>query len=131
MGIRDQLKVWLWRSPDSAACVSLDRTDAQISDRDVAVLAVVQQHLAVMREGTMSASANKGGRAKDRLTVREVQVLSWAAKGRRNHEIAELLFISPATMRKHLQHAYDKLDVRNRTEAVAAVMGNRGAAERH
>ena len=121
-GIRDQLKVWLWSSANSAACVSLDRTDGWFGDRDVAVLAVVQQHLAAMRESLMSFHQD-ADQAVEALTVREAQVLSWAARGRRNREIAELLYISPATVRKHLEHAYAKLGARNRTEAVAALRG--------
>jgi DNA-binding CsgD family transcriptional regulator len=120
-GIQDQLKVWLWSSANSAACVSLDRTDGMFGDRDVAVLAVVQQHLATMRESLMSASDQRAGQPVEALTVREAQVLSWAARGRQNREIAELLYISPATVRKHLEHAYAKLGARNRTEAVAAL----------
>ena len=123
MRIRDQLKVWLWTSPDAAACVSLDRADADFDDRDLAVLAVLQQHLAAMRESLMLGSSGDSSNAGDagRLSVREAQVLTWAARGRRNHEIAELLFISTATVRKHLEHAYAKLGVRNRSEAVAAM----------
>jgi DNA-binding CsgD family transcriptional regulator len=123
-GIQDQLKVWLWSSADSAACVSLDRTDGYFDDRDIAVLAVVQQHLAAMRESLMSASHRNPDQPVEALTVREAQVLSWAARGRQNREIAELLYISPATVRKHLEHAYAKLGVRNRTEAVAALRGS-------
>jgi DNA-binding CsgD family transcriptional regulator len=122
-GIRDQLKVWLWSSANSAACVSLDRTDGWFGDRDVAVLAVVQQHLAAIRESLMSPS-HQDANQPEALTVREAQVLSWAARGRQNREIAELLYISPATVRKHLEHAYAKLGARNRTEAVAALRGS-------
>jgi DNA-binding CsgD family transcriptional regulator len=33
--------------------------------------------------------------------------------------IAQALFISPGTVRKHLEHIFDKLEVRTRTEAAA------------
>jgi DNA-binding NarL/FixJ family response regulator len=33
--------------------------------------------------------------------------------------IAHALFVSPGTVRKHLEHIYDKLEVRTRTEAAA------------
>lgn len=120
-GIDDQLKVWLWSSSDSAACVSLDRSDGLFDGRDVAVLAVVQQHLAAMRESLMTASDEALDQPVEALTVREAQVLSWVARGRQNREIADLLFISPETVRKHLENAYAKLGVRSRTEAVAAL----------
>lgn len=119
--IQDQLKVWLWSSGDQRACVSLDRADGYFDDRDVAVLAVLQQHLAAMRESFMTTENDHREPSTDALTVREAQVLSWAARGRRNEEIAQLLFIAPATVRKHLEHAYLKLGVRNRVEAIAAI----------
>jgi DNA-binding CsgD family transcriptional regulator len=121
MRIQDQLKVWLWRTDRTAACVSLDRDDGDFSDRDVAVLAILQQHLATIREGLIRAPVDDG--RIERLTVREAQVLSWAARGRRNREIADILVISPETVRKHLQNAYAKLGVRNRVEAIAALRG--------
>jgi hypothetical protein len=46
-------------------------------------------------------------------------VLRLLATGRRNDEIARLLVVSAATVRKHLEHVYDKLGVGTRTAAVA------------
>ena len=54
-----------------------------------------------------------------RLTPSERVVLARAASGDTNAVIAQALFISPGTVRKHLEHIYDKLEVRNRTEAAA------------
>ena len=45
------------------------------------------------------------------------------ARGRTNGEIAQLLGISPSTVRKHLENVYEKLGVHTRTGAVAAVRG--------
>jgi DNA-binding CsgD family transcriptional regulator len=53
------------------------------------------------------------------LTPREQQVLRAAADGATNREIAEKLWISPHTVRTHLEHIFEKLDVRTRTEAAA------------
>jgi DNA-binding CsgD family transcriptional regulator len=53
------------------------------------------------------------------LTAREQQVLSWVARGKTNAEVAEVLWLSPGTVRKHLENAYTKLGVRTRTAAVA------------
>jgi DNA-binding CsgD family transcriptional regulator len=55
------------------------------------------------------------------LTPRELEVLANVADGRTNGEVASLLGISAETVRKHLEHVYDKLDVHTRTAAVAAV----------
>jgi predicted ATPase/DNA-binding CsgD family transcriptional regulator/DNA-binding XRE family transcriptional regulator len=51
------------------------------------------------------------------LSGREAQVLEQVAGGLTNREIAERLRISPATVQRHLANIYQKLDVRNRTEA--------------
>lgn len=55
-----------------------------------------------------------------RLSVREVEVLRHVADGRSNQEVARKLFISEATVKSHLVHIFDKLDVDSRSGAVAA-----------
>jgi DNA-binding CsgD family transcriptional regulator len=55
------------------------------------------------------------------LTERETEILRWVARGKTNREIASILFVSPHTVRKHLEHAYEKLGVHTRTAAVARV----------
>jgi DNA-binding CsgD family transcriptional regulator len=57
------------------------------------------------------------------LTPRERAVLAHVADGRTNAEVAQVLGISPLTVRKHLENAYEKLGVHTRTAAVAAVFG--------
>lgn len=52
------------------------------------------------------------------LTDREQSVLLTAAAGASNAEIAKILHISEGTVRNHLSSAIQKLDVRNRGEAV-------------
>jgi DNA-binding CsgD family transcriptional regulator len=55
------------------------------------------------------------------LTPREQEVIALVADGLRNSEIAERLWVSPATVRKHLENVYVKLGVHTRTAAVAHV----------
>jgi DNA-binding CsgD family transcriptional regulator len=57
------------------------------------------------------------------LSTREHEVLALVRDGLRNAEIAEALWVSPATVRKHLENIYDKLGVHTRTAAVARVHG--------
>jgi DNA-binding NarL/FixJ family response regulator len=52
------------------------------------------------------------------LSDRELQVLELVADGASNKEAAKRLFISEASIKTHLQHIYDKLDVRDRAAAV-------------
>ncbi|MEP0822763.1 MAG: response regulator transcription factor [Ignavibacterium sp.] len=53
-----------------------------------------------------------------KLSPREEEILSALAKGSRDKEIAEALFISVDTVHSHLRRIYEKLQVRSRTEAV-------------
>jgi LuxR family maltose regulon positive regulatory protein len=53
------------------------------------------------------------------LTRREVEILRLIAAGMRNQEIAEQLFISLSTVKRHVANAYGKLGASHRTEAVA------------
>jgi len=53
------------------------------------------------------------------LTARELDVMRCVAAGLRSAEIASKLHIVPSTVRKHLEHVYDKLGVRTRTAALA------------
>ena len=52
------------------------------------------------------------------LTTRELEVLALIALGRTNREIADELYLSLSTVKGHASHAYAKLQVTNRTEAV-------------
>ena len=52
------------------------------------------------------------------LTDREKVVLDLLAIGLMNKEVADKLNISPATVRTHIQHIYEKLQVNTRVEAV-------------
>ena len=52
------------------------------------------------------------------LTEREIEILRLIAKGLSNNEAARVLTLSKATVRTHLEHIYEKLEVTNRVEAV-------------
>jgi DNA-binding CsgD family transcriptional regulator len=56
------------------------------------------------------------------LSPREIEVLRLAARGSSGPEIAEELVLSPATVKTHFAHIYEKLGVRNRPAAVAKAM---------
>jgi DNA-binding NarL/FixJ family response regulator len=51
------------------------------------------------------------------LTARELEVLEAVARGLPNRAVAEELFLSDQTVKRHLRKVYRKLGVANRTEA--------------
>jgi LuxR family maltose regulon positive regulatory protein len=55
----------------------------------------------------------------DPLTKREMEILNLLAKRERRKKIAETLFISPETVKRHTTNIYQKLGVNNQEEAVA------------
>lgn len=54
----------------------------------------------------------------DRLTPRELEVLGEIALGKSNAEIAESLFISPNTVRNHVNRIFSKLGISDRAQAI-------------
>ena len=56
------------------------------------------------------------------LSPREHEILELIAAGELAPDIAKRLGLSPATVRTHLQHLYEKLGVSDRAAAVAAAM---------
>ena len=61
------------------------------------------------------------------LSPRESEVLALVAEGRSNNEIGAALFISPITVRNHVSRILEKLQVRDRREAMIRVQRAGGA----
>jgi DNA-binding CsgD family transcriptional regulator/tetratricopeptide (TPR) repeat protein len=86
--------------------------------------AIVRQRLREMgargipRGPRASTRSNPAG-----LTSREVQVLRLLVRGHTNSELAQRLHISAKTIDHHVSSILEKLEVRSRTEAVAAAFG--------
>lgn len=51
------------------------------------------------------------------LTPREAEVLLWVAQGKSNSDIATILEMSEGTVKKHLEHIFEKLGVESRNAA--------------
>jgi DNA-binding NarL/FixJ family response regulator len=56
---------------------------------------------------------------RESITNRELQVLKLMSEGHRDKEIANLLGIAPTTAKNHVKSILDKLDAKNRTQAVS------------
>jgi DNA-binding CsgD family transcriptional regulator len=105
-GVRlpDELRSRL-REPRQAATHELMRVDA----RDRSLVVYVVDGALLLRERPRIA----------RLTPREREILDLVGKGRTNAEIAEALWLSPGTVRRHLENVFAKLGVHTRTAAAA------------
>jgi LuxR family maltose regulon positive regulatory protein len=71
--------------------------------------------------GAFGSSAERlpAGALSEPLSERELEVLRLIASGMSNAEISRALFISLATVKKHINNIYRKLDTHSRTSALA------------
>ena len=106
--------------------------------KDADRLEITDAILAVHRGDTVLAPAVQAGVAAEvrsrwradvpSLSQRERQVLEMIAEGLSAPEIGRRLYLSPATIKRHLQNLYEKLGVSDRAAAVAEAM-RRGLLE--
>lgn len=123
LGIEHQMRLWLPAPPGVARFfyVSRRRADGDFIERDRDLLELVRPFLVALRE---RVDLHVPVAAHDGLTDREVEILAWVARGKTNQEIAAVLVVSPHTVRKHLEHTYEKLRVHTRTAAVACAFAH-------
>ena len=84
---------------------------------------VAQKTLEMLKNADKSLANNYTNKDKsdemfDFLSNREIEILHGIVDGLNYKEIAEKLFISPHTVRKHIANIYDKLHVTNKTAAI-------------
>jgi DNA-binding CsgD family transcriptional regulator len=87
-------------------------------------------HLLALRfVATYEDAVADADRLPARLTRREIQCLKWAAAGKTDAEISEIVAISLPTVRFHVTNAARKLQVTGRSQAIqrAATLGYIGA----
>jgi DNA-binding CsgD family transcriptional regulator len=121
LGIEHEVRLWL-SAPSGIAryyFISRRKEDGDFSDSNREMLDLLRPFLvAVHEQFDVQAPTSENA---DGLTSRETEILGWVARGKTNKEIAGLLIVSPHTVRKHLEHVYEKLRVNSRTAAVARV----------
>ena len=61
----------------------------------------------------------------NKLSKREGEVLKEMVKGKTNKEIAKTLFVSEKTVKTHVSHIFNKLEVTDRTQAAIYAMKNK------
>jgi DNA-binding NarL/FixJ family response regulator len=91
------------------------------SSLDPELAARLLRRLATEGEGRGEARPADGGLA-DTLTPRELEVLGLVQLGRSNREVAEVLFISRGTVKRHIENIMAKLGVSDRTQAVVRAL---------
>lgn len=70
-------------------------------------------------------SVNKKPHMTNKLSKREIEVLTEMVKGKTNKEIAATLFVSEKTVKTHVSHIFNKLQVTDRTKAAIYAMENK------
>jgi DNA-binding CsgD family transcriptional regulator len=126
-GVRAVMKVFLPTGGATGAALVFETARSRFTQTDRLTLQCLVPHLAQLRRNAHARvtypaliDSTAAARVKlQRLTPREQVVLARAAAGETNTVIAQALFVSPGTIRKHLEHIYGKLEVRGRTEAAA------------
>jgi DNA-binding CsgD family transcriptional regulator len=118
LGIDDSLRVWLPAPVGRARVINLERSGRNFTERERSLLEFLRPALIKMHEAA-SSRRRQQGLGSPRLTRRETEILGWIADGKTTREIAAILVVSPHTVRKHIEHILEKLDVRTRSAAVA------------
>lgn len=119
MGQEYALSIWLADREGAIGKLDFDRTDRDFSARDVELLETLLPHFVPLARRAGARWSCSAGI----LTAREREIVAWLARGKQNTEIAKRLYISPGTVRKHLDNIYMKLDAPNRTAAVSRAYG--------
>lgn len=72
------------------------------------------EHLHAAGKGSLEKASD------DKLTPREVEIISYVRRGFANKQIGEALGIREDTVKKHLRNAYTKLGVHRRTQIITS-----------
>ena len=118
----DVLIVPVYRSEDLKAVFAFGGEHPDFSVQTRLVLQVMS-YAAFARAGTVDPQADEASIYK--LTVRETQCLRWAAMGKTDADMGQILGISARTVRFHIENAKQKLGVATRTQAVAKAVNEK------
>jgi len=130
-GIRNVLKLFLprQRAGGVESVFVFDSSARAFANEERMLLARLVPALVALRQNArLRAAARRAERRLQLLTPRELTVLGRVSDGETNAQIAAALFIGTPTVRKHLEHVYDKLGVGNRAAAAAVYTAGSGGS---
>jgi DNA-binding CsgD family transcriptional regulator len=116
-GVNHALLVPLPTRPGWTRYLWFARLRRDFSERERLALQLLRPHL-----HEVYLDAERRRRGIPRLSRRELEVLQLASQGHSNADIARVLFISVGTVRKHMEHIFDRTGVRTRTAAAALAL---------
>ncbi|MEM9462087.1 MAG: LuxR C-terminal-related transcriptional regulator [Myxococcota bacterium] len=102
----------------SAVIHLIDRHRAAQAQQNRPLAGVPEAYLHALLAAAPIADTGSGDGAGAGLSAREQELLGLVAQGRSNREIAQALFISVGTVKRHLSNTYRKLGVGDRAAAV-------------
>ena len=109
-------------SAGAAGFLSKESTGAEICEA-IAIAARGEVALAPEMQSALAGELRLRAPARGpRLSDREAEILALLADGLSSGEIAHELSVSATTVKSHLRHLYDKLEVSDRAAAVARAM---------
>jgi len=100
------------------------RIPGEVGERERFLLKLITPHLhlALVRALTTVQEFSLLAATNDSLSDRQKQILRWINEGKTNWEIAQILEMTEKNVKYHIEQIFAKLQVRNRTQAVAKAM---------
>jgi DNA-binding CsgD family transcriptional regulator len=124
-GYKHSIMTSLSEAPDRTRRIVLWRDSGRdFSPRDRLLLELLRPHLY-----EIYLDSQRRLRRVPQLSPREWGVLQLVHQGHSNSDIARELFISVGTVRKHLEHIYDRTGARTRTAAAALMIPHYSSAQ--
>ena len=115
--------------------IALNRGVRDFDQHDAARLETLRPHIVAAYRNALRVAARTSVAAATSsairvdgvpLTRRENEVLYWVSMGKTNEEVSAIIGARPMTVKKHLEHIYDKLGVPNRTAAARLTVARPG-----
>ena len=124
LGSLGEEEVAPWIEAGACGCVSHDASPDALA---ASIVAASKGSILVLPRATAAGITRRSERAEDadrrtdarkrRLSKRELEILRLLGEGKENMAIADTLFISPSTVKKHVSTILGKLGARNRVQA--------------